>query len=78
MLDINKQAMKYSLQGQTITIYERDDEGAEVLYVETKEWATYNKNNELVVHSRTVRTKHPDDDLPKISKAYSEYKENAK
>lgn len=59
-------------------IFERDDEGAEVLYVETKEWATYNKNNELVVHSRTVRTKHPDDDLPKISKAYIEYKENAK
>ena len=27
MLDINKQAMKYSLQGQTVTIYERDDDG---------------------------------------------------
>lgn len=27
MLDINKQSMKYSLQGQTITVYERDDEG---------------------------------------------------
>lgn len=27
MLDINKQSMKYSLRGQTITIYERDDEG---------------------------------------------------
>lgn len=31
MLDINKQAMKYSLQGQTVTIYERDDEG-NILY----------------------------------------------
>ena len=27
MLDINKQAMKYSLQGQTVTIYGRDDDG---------------------------------------------------
>lgn len=31
MLDINKQSMKYSLQGQTVTIYERDDEG-NILY----------------------------------------------
>ena len=31
MLDINKQAMKYSLQGQTVTIYKRDDEG-NILY----------------------------------------------
>ena len=31
MLDINKQAMKYSLQGQTLTIYERDDDG-NILY----------------------------------------------
>ena len=31
MLDINKQAMKYSLQGQTVTIYERDNNG-NILY----------------------------------------------
>lgn len=31
MLDINKQAMKYSLQGQTVTIYERDEDG-NILY----------------------------------------------
>ena len=31
MLDINKQAMKYSLQGQTVLIYERDDDG-NILY----------------------------------------------
>lgn len=27
MLDINKQAMKYSLQGQTVTVYEKDEDG---------------------------------------------------
>lgn len=31
MLDINKQSMKYSQQGQTVTIYERDDDG-NILY----------------------------------------------
>lgn len=32
MLDINKQAMKYSLQGQTITVYEKDDDGNPKFY----------------------------------------------
>lgn len=27
MLDINKQKMRYSLQGQRITVYEKDDDG---------------------------------------------------
>lgn len=27
MLDINKQAMKYAIQGQTITVYEKDEDG---------------------------------------------------
>lgn len=27
MLDINKQAMKYSLQEQTVTVYEKDEDG---------------------------------------------------
>ena len=27
MLDINKQAMKYALQGQTITSYDKDEDG---------------------------------------------------
>ena len=31
MLDINKQSMKYSLQGQKVTIYDRDDDG-NILY----------------------------------------------
>ena len=27
MLDINKQAMKYALQGQTVTVYDKDEDG---------------------------------------------------
>lgn len=32
MLEINKQSMKYSLQGQTVTIYEKDDDGNNKYY----------------------------------------------
>lgn len=57
-------------------IYERDDEGAELLFNDTKEWAVYNKNNELVTRRRIERQKHTDDDLPKIVSAFLEYKRN--
>ena len=32
MLEINKQSMKYSLQGRTVTIYEKDDDGNNKYY----------------------------------------------
>lgn len=32
MLDINKQAMKYALQGQTVTAYEKDEDGNPKFY----------------------------------------------
>lgn len=35
MLDINKQAMRYSLQGQTVTIYERDEDGNILYYTDS-------------------------------------------
>ena len=51
-------------------IYERDDDGAEMLFVEKKEWASYNRQGELIARHRVERVKHVDDDLLKISKAY--------
>ena len=33
MLDINKQEMKYSRQGEKVTIYDRDENG-EIKYIE--------------------------------------------
>ena len=56
-------------------IYEKDDDGAEILFVDKKEWASYNRQGELIARSRTERVKHVDDDLPKISKAYQEFVE---
>lgn len=35
MLDINKQSMKYSQQGQRITIYEKDDDGNIKYYIDS-------------------------------------------
>lgn len=32
MLDINKQAMKYALQSQTVTVYEKDEDGNPKFY----------------------------------------------
>ena len=56
-------------------IYEKDDDGAEILFVDKKEWASYNRQGELIARSRTERLKHVDDDLPKISRAYKEFLE---
>lgn len=56
-------------------IYEKDDDGAEILFVDKKEWASYNRQGELITRSRTERLKHVDDDLPKISKAYKGFLE---
>lgn len=32
MLDINKQAMKYALRGQTVTVYDKDEDGNPKFY----------------------------------------------
>lgn len=56
-------------------IYERDNDGAEIIFVEKKEWATYNHNGEVIKRQRTERIKHVDDDLPKISASYKKFLE---
>lgn len=54
-------------------IFERDDEGAELIFNDQKEWVVFNKRGELISKKRTERVKHIDDDLPKISKKYKEF-----
>jgi type I restriction enzyme M protein len=56
-------------------VYERDAEGAEILFVDKKEWVSYNHQGEQIARYRNERVKHVDDDLPKISAAYKEYLE---
>lgn len=57
-------------------IYEKDEDGAEILFVDKKEWASYNRHGDLVARHRTERVKHVDDDLPKISKEYQKFLED--
>lgn len=54
-------------------VYVRDDDGAEILFNETQERATYSPSGEILTKTRKVRVKRLDDDLPKISKAYAEF-----
>lgn len=56
-------------------VYKRDDEGAEVLYQEKKEWATHNRHGELVTRSRYERVRRLDDDLPEIAGEYKSFME---
>ena len=54
-------------------VFERDEEGAEILFNETQEKAIFLPSGELVSRTRKVRVKHLDDDLPKISAAYKSF-----
>ena len=74
----NKQQMFYALPFGEVDVYERDDDGAEMLFVEKKEWASYNRQGALIARHRVERVKHVDDDLPKISKEYKKYLEDRK
>ncbi len=59
-----------------VPIYEKDDDGAELLFPHTKEWIGYTDSGREIVRHRSERIKHLDDDLPKVAKAYKLFKEN--
>ena len=54
-------------------IDEKDEDGADLLFIENKEWAAYNHNGDLINRHRIERVKHIDDDLSKISLAYKNF-----
>ena len=57
-----------------VPIYMRDEDGAELLFDQVKETLyTDNKGNKKL-KTRKIRIKKIDDDLPKVSKAYNEFK----
>lgn len=57
-----------------VPIYEKDDDGAELLFPHTKEWISYTDSGREIVRRRSERIKHLDDDLPKVAKAYHDFK----
>lgn len=61
-----------------VPVYEKDDDGAEILFEHYKKWLTYADNGREIVRQRRERIKHLADDLPKVAKAYKEFKEEYK
>lgn len=61
-----------------VPIYMRDDDGAELLFDEIKEWIVYTEKGREMVKSRKVRVKRLDDDLPDVVAAYCQFKEEHK
>lgn len=56
-----------------VPIYEKDDDGAELLFPHTKEWIGYTDSGREVVRRRSERIKHLDDDLPKVVNEYQKF-----
>ena len=57
-----------------VPIYERDDDGAEILFPRIKRWLAYNEFGREVVRSRNERVKRLADDLPKVAEAYRKFR----
>lgn len=55
-------------------VYEKDDDGAELLFPHTKEWIGYTESGREIIRRRSERLKRIDDDLPKVAQAYTEFK----
>ena len=60
-----------------VPIYERDEDGAEMLFDEIKETLVSENGNERIKR-RNVKIKHLDDDLPKITKAFLDFLKGGK
>ena len=58
-----------------VPVYEKDDDGAEILFEHTKKWLSYAENGREIVKQRRERIKHLADDLPKVAEAYRKFKE---
>lgn len=58
-----------------VPIYEKDDDGAELLFPHTKEWIGYTDSGREIVRRRSERVKHLDDDLPRVAEAFRQYKQ---
>lgn len=58
-----------------VPVYEKDDDGAEILFEHIKKWLSIAENGREIIKQRKERIKHLADDLPKVAKAYKEFKE---
>ena len=56
-----------------VPIYERDKDGAELLFNDVKRWVETTADGQMHEKVRMQKVKHIDDDLPRISESYKEY-----
>ena len=56
-----------------VPVYEKDDDGAEILFENIKKWLAYDEKGNEIIRSRREHIKHLADDLPKVAKAYKEF-----
>lgn len=57
-------------------VYERDDDGAELLFDDIIEYLVINSNGKKELKIRKEKTRHLDDDLPNIVKAFKDFVES--
>ena len=60
---------------RAVPVYERDEDGNEILFEHIKRWLSIDENGNEVVKSRLERIKHLADDLPKVASSYYRFKE---
>ena len=58
-------------------VYEKDDDGADILFEHYKKWLAYTDNGREIVKQRKERIKHLADDLPNVVKAYNNFKDRS-
>lgn len=56
-------------------VYQKDEDGADLLFDEVKQWITFNETGRELIRSRKERCKHIADDLPEVAAAYAKFKE---
>lgn len=56
-----------------VPIYKKDEDGADLLFDEVKEWIAYLDNGREQVKSRKIRVKRLDDDLPFVTSEFKKY-----
>jgi type I restriction enzyme M protein len=61
-----------------VPIYEKDDDGAELLFPNVKKWISWDERGRQVLRTRNEQIKHLADDLPKVSAAYRKFREEQK
>src|SRR5690606_278257 len=71
-------AEKLGKDRRDVSIFEKDEDGIELIFDQEVKYLVTNKDGQKILKSRREKAKRLDDDLPKISQAYSLFKKERK